>query len=60
MDHYENISCTILNSNLDYGKVKNENGELVSLNTGNYRLFASSRNRNIRKSAYLKINKNIV
>ncbi len=57
MDHYENISCTILNSNLDYGKVKNENGELVSLNTGNYRLFASSRNRNIRKSAYLKMNK---
>ena len=53
MDHYENISCTILNSNLDYGKIKDENGVMVPLNTGNYRLFVYSKNRDIRKNAYL-------
>ena len=57
MDYYENLAATILNSNLDYGKIKDESGALIPLNTGNYRLFASSKVRDIRKSAYLKINK---
>lgn len=57
MDYYDNISATLLNSNLDYGKIKDENGNLVPLTTANYRKFVTSENRALRKKAYIQMNK---
>ena len=57
IENYENISAITLNSCLDYGKFKDENGEIIHLNTGNYRKYITSRNRNIRKKVYQMLNK---
>ncbi len=57
MNYYENFASSFLNSTLDYGKTPDEKGNLISLNTGNYRRFLASSNRDVRKKAYNKINK---
>ncbi|MBE6154245.1 MAG: oligoendopeptidase F family protein [Firmicutes bacterium] len=57
MDSYEELANKLLSSNIDYGKIKDENGNIVGLNTSNYHHFTSSNNRNVRKNAYYKFNK---
>lgn len=57
MKEYESLSCTLLNASIDYGTIKDENGKTISLNTGNYSKFVTSKNRSIRKKAYEKMNK---
>lgn len=53
---YENMSSVTLNSCLNYGTFKDEHGENVALNTGNYRKYITSANRNIRKKVYHMLN----
>ena len=55
--NYETLSATMLNSCLDYGTIKDEEGSEVKLNTGNYRKYISSKDRQVRKNAYENINK---
>lgn len=57
MHYYENFASTFLNSTLDYGNTHDDEGNLVPLNTGNYRRFLSSSNREVRKEAYNKMNR---
>jgi len=57
MNHYEILAGTLLNSSIDYGTIKDETGKTIHLNTGNYGKFITSSNRNLRKKAYLKMNK---
>ena len=48
----------ILNdSDLDFGKVKDENGKYIKLTHGSYRRFLESSNRNVRKAAFDKLYK---
>lgn len=54
--NYENMSAVTLNSCLDYGTFKDENGETIQLNTGNYRKYITSKNRHIRKKVYHMLN----
>ena len=55
--NYETMSAVTLNSCLDYGTFKDENGDTISLNTGNYRKYITSKNRNIRRKVYGMLNK---
>ncbi len=52
---FSNISAILKDSILEYGKIKNENGEDVELTQGNYRKFLQSRDREIRKNAFYKM-----
>lgn len=55
--NYDTLFSTMLNSCLDYGTIKDEEGNDVKLNTGNYRKYISSKNRQVRKNAYENLNK---
>lgn len=57
INNYEITASTLLNSNLDYGKIKDENGENVTLTTTNYGHFITSKNRDLRKKTYNNLNK---
>lgn len=47
---------SVLNdSELDFGKLKNENNDKVKLTHGNYSLFLQSKNQKIRKKAYINM-----
>lgn len=47
---------SVLNdSELDFGKLKNENNDEVKLTHGNYSLFLQSKNQKIRKKAYINM-----
>lgn len=52
MDAPYNIASIFKNVDLKFPKIKNEKGEEVNLNEGNYGVFLSSKDRNVRKSAY--------
>lgn len=57
MHNHGNLSSNLLNSDIDYGFIKDENGEKNALNSGNYSKYITSSNRDIRKKAYNNINK---
>lgn len=57
LSHYDNVASTLLNSDIDYGEMEDENGKKVKLNTGNISHFLASSNRDIRKNVYIEYNK---
>ncbi len=57
INNHSILSSNLLNSDINYGKLSNENGEKIQLSSGNCAKFYESSNRKIRKSAYEKMNK---
>lgn len=57
MNSYEDLACTLLSSSINYGTIKDEDGNEVELNTSNYGKYVMSANREIRKNAYETMNK---
>ncbi len=55
MDAPYNISESFKNVDLKFPNTINDKNESVHLNEGNYRVFLSSKNRDVRKSAYDKL-----
>lgn len=49
---FENNFDLIINSIIDYGYIKDEDGNEVKLTNGNYIKYAKSSNRNVRKDAF--------
>jgi len=60
MDHFEDMSSTMINKEHDYGKIKLENGEVVTIATNNFSLLMKNKNPNIRKKVYNLFNKKIM
>ena len=58
MNHYDDISSTILNSLHDYGTIKVKDEE-VTIATNNYRHLMKNKDKNIRKDVREKFNKTI-
>lgn len=54
---FEQTNSTLLNSELDYGKVIDEDGNRVEINSNNMRKLLKSKNRRVRKSVYYKVAK---
>ena len=59
MNHYDDMSSNLLNSEHDYGKVKLDDGEVVTIATNNYRFLMRNKNVNIRKKVYNLFNKKL-
>lgn len=59
MDHYDDMSSNLLNSQHDYGKVKLEDGSVVAIANNNYRHLMRNKNVNIRKKVYNSFNKKL-
>lgn len=59
MNHYDDMSSNLLNSEHDYGKVKLDNGEVVTIAVNNYRSLMRNKNVNIRKKVYNLFNKKL-
>ena len=56
MDHFEEMSSTMLNKEHDYGKVKIDN-EMVVIAPNNYRRLMKNKDVNVRKKIYKSFNK---
>jgi len=56
MDHFEEMSSTMLNKEHDYGKVKLDN-EMVVIAPNNYRRLMKNKDVNVRKKIYKSFNK---
>ena len=52
LDTHEDIRGIFANSDLQFGKIRNENGELVPLNDANYVPFLMNTDRRVRQSAF--------
>ena len=59
MNHYDDMSSNLLNNEHDYGKVKLDNGEVVTIAVNNYRSLMRNKNVNIRKKVYNLFNKKL-
>lgn len=59
MNHYDDMSSNLINSQHDYGKVKDENGEVVTIAVNNYRSLMRKKDVNIRKRVYNLFNRKI-
>ena len=59
MNHYDDMSSNLLNSEHDYGKVKLDSGEVVTIATNNYRSLMRNNNVNIRKKVYNLFKENL-
>ena len=59
MDHYDDISSTMLNSEHNYGKVKLSSGEVVTVATNNYRVLMKDKDVSVRKKVYNQFNKTL-
>ena len=60
MNHYDDMSSNLLNNEHDYGKVKLDNGEVVTIAVNNYRSLMKNENVSIRKKVYNLFNKKLV
>ena len=58
MNHFDDISSNLLNSEHDYGKIKKDNEE-IEIATNNYRKLLKDKDENIRKEVYTKFNEKI-
>lgn len=58
-NNFDDISSNMLNQEHDYGKIRLEDGTLETIANNNYRHLLRSKNRNIRKKAYICFNKKI-
>ena len=59
MNHYDDMSSNLLNSQHNYGKVKLDDGSVVTIATNNYRTLMKENNRDVRKKVYNLFNKKI-
>lgn len=59
MNHFDDMSSNLLNSEHDYGKVKLDDGEVVTIAVNNYRSLMRNKNVNIRKKVYNLFNKKL-
>ncbi len=59
MNHYDDMSSNLLNGQHDYGKVKLNDGEVVTIATNNYRFLMKNKDVNVRKKVYKLFNKRI-
>lgn len=59
MNHFDDMSSTLLNSLHDYGKVTLDDGSKVDIATNNYRNLMRNKNVNIRKKVYNQFNKKL-
>lgn len=59
MNHYDDMSSNLLNSQHDYGKIKLEDGSIVEIATNNFRFLMRNKDVNIRKKVYNQFNKKI-
>lgn len=59
MNHFDDMSSNLLNSQHDYGKVKLDDGTVSVIATNNYRSLMKNKNVNIRKKVYNQFNKKI-
>ena len=59
MNHYDDMSSNLLNSQHNYGKVKLEDGSVATIATNNYRSLMRNKNRDIRKKVYNLFNKKL-
>ena len=59
MNHYDDMSSNLLNSQHNYGKVKLEDGTVVTIATNNYRSLMRNKNKDIRKKVYNQFNKKL-
>ena len=59
MNHFDDMSSELLNSEHNYGKVKLEDGTIVDIATTNYRNLLRNKDVNIRKKVYNSFNKTI-
>jgi oligoendopeptidase F len=55
LDASENIHSMLTNADMKFSDVKDEDGDLVELTEGNYSSFIKSKDRNIRKDAFIKL-----
>ncbi len=60
MNHFDDMSSTLLNKEHDYGKVKLEDGTVVTIAPNNYRSLMRNKNENIRKKVYNQFNKKLM
>lgn len=56
MNHFDDMSSTLLNSEHNYGKVKVDN-ETISIAPNNYRFLMKNKNQDIRKKVYNSFNR---
>ncbi len=59
MNHFSDMSSTLLNKLHDYGTIKLEDGNIVTIATNNYRKLLKNKNESIRKEIYTSLNKKI-
>lgn len=59
MNHFDDMSSNLLNKEHDYGKVKLDDGEVVTIATNNYRRIMKNKNVDIRKKVYKQFNKKL-
>ena len=59
MNHYDDMSSNLLNSQHNYGKVKLEDGSVVVIANNNYRNLLRNKDVNIRKKVYNLYNKKL-
>ena len=59
MDHYDDMSSTMLNSEHNYGKIKLSSGEVVTVATNNYRVLMKDKDVSVRKKVYNQFNKTL-
>lgn len=59
MNHYDDMSSNLLNSQHNYGKVKLEDGSVVAIATNNYRFLMRNKDVNVRKKVYNSFNKKL-
>lgn len=59
MDHYDDMSSNLLNSQHNYGKIKLEDGTVTEIATNNFRSLMRNKDEKIRKKIYTQFNKKI-
>ncbi len=59
MNHFDDMSSNLINSQHDYGKVKLEDGSVVTIAPNNYRFLMKNKDVNIRKKVYNLFNKKL-
>lgn len=60
MNHFDDMSSTLLNKEHDYGKIKLEDGSVVTIAPNNFRSLMRNKNENIRKKVYNLFNKKLM
>lgn len=60
MNHFDDMSSTLLNKEHDYGKIKLEDGSVATIAPNNFRSLMRNKDENIRKRVYNLFNKKLM